>query len=92
MELRDFRPLHKNTLLGFFTLALDSGLVIADCTLHESHGKRWFGFPGRPVLDAEGNVVRDGAKVRYAQVVSLPDRARMDLLQAKVLELARRLP
>lgn len=88
MELRDFRAARKNTLLGFFTLALDSGLVIRDCALHESHGKRWFAFPARAVLDGAGNVVREGNKVRYAAMIECPDRARLDLLQAKVVALA----
>jgi hypothetical protein len=43
-----FRAYRKNTLRGFCDLELTRvGLVLRDCTWHESHGKEWIGFPAR---------------------------------------------
>jgi hypothetical protein len=43
-----FRRFEKNTLKGFADLELTRvGLVLRDCTWHESHGHEWVGFPGR---------------------------------------------
>jgi hypothetical protein len=44
-----FCAYQKNTLKGFVDLELTRiGLVLHDCTWHESHGKEWVSFPGRP--------------------------------------------
>jgi hypothetical protein len=77
MQATEFRPYRKNTLRGFFILELANGFQIKDCTLHESHGKSWIGFPGIPWTDKEG-------KTQYKNVVLVPDRARLDKLQAEV--------
>jgi hypothetical protein len=43
-----YRAYQKNTLRGFVDLELTRvGLVIHDCTWHESHGQEWVGFPAR---------------------------------------------
>lgn len=87
MNVRDFKPMRKNTLLGFFTLALDSGLVIKECSLHEKDGKRWFSFPGKPQLDKHGNAMRDiNGKILYANIIALDDRTRNAKLQGLVLD------
>jgi hypothetical protein len=85
MKLADFREYRKNTLLGFFTLHIH-GLRIKDCTLHEKAGRRWFGFPGRPLIDQDGRVVRDEkSKTQYVQIIEV-DKAHADELQRRVAE------
>jgi DNA-binding cell septation regulator SpoVG len=37
----------KNTLRGFFTVELPSGLVIHSLALHVKNGARWISMPGR---------------------------------------------
>jgi hypothetical protein len=44
----NFKSFEKNSLKGFFDLELASGMMLAGCTLHESHGKFWVGLPARP--------------------------------------------
>lgn len=77
MRATEFKERRKNTLRGFFTLELDNGMHIRDCTLHESNGKSWIGFPGVPWTDKDG-------KTQYKNVVIVPDRAVMDKVQASV--------
>ena len=52
----EFRPLVKGeSLKGFVTLQLPSGLVLHDCTYHErSDGARWVGMPARCYTNKDG--------------------------------------
>jgi hypothetical protein len=50
----DWRAHERNTLRGFCTLVLPSGLVIRDCSLHEREGKRWIGLPRKPWSKSDG--------------------------------------
>lgn len=54
MFISEFKPYTKNTLRAFFTLNLPSGIIIRDCMLHESHGKRWIGLPAKPFEKPDG--------------------------------------
>jgi hypothetical protein len=87
MRASDWRPLQRGSLLGFVTLHLPSGLVIRECTLHSSNGKRWVGLPGKPQIDANGETRRgEGGKVLYTPVVEVAhdqrDRFQTQALQA----------
>jgi hypothetical protein len=75
-----FVALEKGALRGFADLALDSGMVLHDCQLMESNGRRWVNLPSKPQLDADkrAKVGADG-KVAYAPVISIPDRERREL-------------
>lgn len=39
VHIRDRHELRRNSLLGFATVELPSGMVIADVAIHVSHGK-----------------------------------------------------
>ena len=82
----DFRVVEKNTLRGFFTLALPSGLVVHDCSVHEKGGKRWVSLPARPQLDG-GQVRKDAAtgKVLYAPVLEFTAREKREAFQRAAL-------
>ncbi|MGA8760157.1 MAG: hypothetical protein WB611_28325, partial [Stellaceae bacterium] len=87
MIASDWRAVEKATLRGFFTLALPSGLIIKDCSVHEKNGRRWVGFPARVQVDIEGRVRRDPAtgKVLYAQVIDIAGREQRDRFQVAAL-------
>jgi hypothetical protein len=77
MRATDWRPLQRGSLQGFVTLHLPSGLVIRDCTLHQSGEKRWVGLPGKPQIDASGATRRnDSGKVLYTPVIDIVPSAR----------------
>lgn len=78
MKCLSFKPLEKNTLKGFATLEMGNGLVLQDCTLHESPKGRWVSPPGRPMVDAHGQVVMKDGKAQYAAVVSFTTKAKRD--------------
>ena len=72
-----FRPMLRNTLIGFATIEHASGLVLVDVTMHEKDGRAWAAPPGKPMVAADGSVMResDTGKVRYVTVVSFTDDA-----------------
>lgn len=53
----DWKPFEKNTLRGFCTITLPSGLVIKDCSYHRyEDGRRWVSMPGKPYTGKNGAV------------------------------------
>jgi hypothetical protein len=86
MAVSNFRAVEKNTLRGFFTVTLPSGLVLHECALHEKGPERWVSLPAKPVLDADGRQRRDAnGKPRYAKVVEIPHKLRRDRFQSEAL-------
>lgn len=74
MKCTAFKPLERNTLCGFATIALDSGVVILDVSLHTKNGKRWCSPPSRPMLDKQRQLVIGGDnKIQYCPVISFVD-------------------
>jgi DNA-binding cell septation regulator SpoVG len=74
-----FTPLEKGALRGFADFALDSGMVLHDCMLMESNGRRWLGLPSKQRLDRDKNPMKDeNGKLLYSPIVSVPDRDRRD--------------
>jgi hypothetical protein len=82
----------SKTLLGFFTLRLPSGIVLHDCSLHESGDRRWVGLPNKPQIDQDGqHRVDERGKRLYSPCVEIPDRATRDRFQALALAAVDRL-
>ena len=72
----EWKPFEKNTLRGFLSLILPSGLVIHDITLHEKNGRRWFNMAARPYKDG-----KDG----WQPLVEFSSRDVRDRFQAMAL-------
>lgn len=90
MRLESFKPLRKGVLLGFASVRLPIGLVIADITICTSHGRIWASLPSKPLLDAEGRHATDGnGKRRYAPILAWADRETQDRWSAAVVQLVR---
>lgn len=87
--LREWRPMARNTLIGFADISLPIGLEIDDVAVHVSHGRAWVSFPGRPVLDADGQHVGTGGKKRWAISLRWSDRAIAARFSEVVIELVR---
>lgn len=87
MRASGWHPHQSGSLLGSVCLDLPSGLLIRDRTVHRSGDRGWFGLPGKPQFDADGNVRRgDNEKPLYVPVVELQpairDRFRRQALAA----------
>jgi hypothetical protein len=87
--LREWRPVLRNTLRGFCSVELPSGLQIDDIAVHVRGGKAWVSFPARPMLDADGRqVMRDG-RLQYISMLRWQTRDLADRFSATVIELVR---
>ena len=53
--ITDWKPFERNTLRGFFSVTLPSGLVIHDCSLHEKGSSRWINFPSQIYTGKDGS-------------------------------------
>jgi hypothetical protein len=71
-----FRRLERGSLQGFADLAMDRGLVVLSCTLHQTNGKCWANPPSRPQLDGERKLVIYAGKIAYAPVIDFVDTKR----------------
>jgi hypothetical protein len=49
-----WKKVDKNTLRGFFSVALPSGMIIHKCSLHEKKGQRWIGLPFEKYTKQDG--------------------------------------
>lgn len=72
----DWKAFEKNTLRGFCTIVLPSGLRIKECTVHEKNGSRWLGLPGKPWTKNDGTTsyisildfANDEARTRFQRL------------------------
>ena len=82
----DWRPLERNTLRGFLTLELPSGLILHECTYHRAaSGAEWIGLPGRPQLDRDGKQRKDPVtgKALYTPIVETQGQGRARALPGR---------
>jgi hypothetical protein len=87
----DFRPLQRNTLLGFAKVRVPTWNLIFDgVAIHEKDGRTWAQLPARPMLDAVGDVVKeDDGKTKYMRMAWFDDREAADRFSAAVVEAVR---
>jgi hypothetical protein len=73
----DFRPLRRNTLVGFASVRINElRLVIHDVAIHsKGEGGRWVQLPAKPQLDKNGVQLRDArtGKPLFSPVLEFPD-------------------
>jgi hypothetical protein len=75
MKILAFRPLERNSLRGFATVQLDSGMVVADCSYHVQGNSSWVSPPGKPMLDPDKRQVLKDGKPQYSAVIDFIDAA-----------------
>jgi hypothetical protein len=75
--VREWKPYAKNTLVGFVSLELPSGLIIHGCTVHEKNGSRWIGLPAK-------QYTKDGTQT-WAPLVEFASKEVREKFQALAL-------
>jgi hypothetical protein len=69
-RLLDWRPLAKNSLLGFAKVQFSSGLIVGEIAVHRSGGRVWASPPARPCIEND-TLVRDAkGKAKYQSLIS----------------------
>jgi hypothetical protein len=88
MVCRNFRPLRKNTLLGFAEVHIrELDMTMKDIAIHEKNGSRWAAPPARPQFSKDGAVIRDDAgKIAYSPIIEFPSRASRDRFSQQVID------
>jgi DNA-binding cell septation regulator SpoVG len=75
----EWKPYQKNTLRGFLSLTLPSGLVIHNCTLHQKAAARWIGLPAR-------QYTKDDGSTSFTPVIEFSSNTARARFQAAALE------
>jgi len=52
--IENWKPFHKNTMVGFLDLVLPSGMILRGCILHEKDSARWIALPARSYANDSG--------------------------------------
>ena len=74
-RLISWKPLRRNSLIGFATVELPIGLVISDIPVLTSHNKIWAAPPSKPQLDKDGQQRRDiKGKPAYTPILQWRDK------------------
>jgi len=79
----NWKPLEKNSLRGFLTLTLSSGLILNNCQLLETGADRWIGLPSQRFK------LRDGS-MAYVPIVEFATRDARHQFQTEALRAAER--
>jgi hypothetical protein len=89
MRLLSWKPLRKNSLLGFAAVELPTiGLKVHDIPVLASHNKIWASLPSKPQIDRDGQHKRDvNGKPVYAAILEWRDRDLSDRFSAAVVAL-----
>jgi hypothetical protein len=76
----------KGSLCGFVKIQLGASLLLHDCPVLESAGRRWVGLPGKPRLDRDGRQsFGANGKAEWLQVISWNSRAASDRFSESVI-------
>ena len=54
IEITNWKPRQKNTLRGYFSATLTSGMIIHNLALHEKGDRRWLNMPNESYQGADG--------------------------------------
>lgn len=76
LQIEEFRPMRRNSLLGFCRVRMPSGVIFHDCSVHCSNGRFWAAPPARPQMSREGVHLRDAhtSKFLYVQIISFSSK------------------
>ena len=88
--IREWRPMRKNTLLGFAKIELPSGLIISDVTILTGERGPWASPPSKPMVGRDGVVLKDDAgKLRYSPVIEFASKEVRNRFSAAVVDALR---
>jgi hypothetical protein len=83
----DWRPLRKNTLLGFARIHIgELDLTIHDVAVHEKADRRWAALPARPRIRDGAVVTDDDGKVQYSPILEFSRREVRDAFSQRVVD------
>ena len=90
--VEDWKPVGRNTLLGFCRARLPSGMILHDVAVHSKNGKLWATPAGKPRLGRDGLQMMDATtgKLLWTPIVAFETKQVGDRFSAQVIEALRR--
>lgn len=87
VEIIEWRPVRKNSLLGFVTVRLGKNLLFHDAPLMRSGGRQWVAMPSKPRLNRDGTpLLGQNGKPLWQPIVSWGDKEAADRFSQSVLD------
>ncbi len=85
-RILDWRPLRKNSLLGFASVELPSGMTISDVVILTGANGPWASPPAKPLIDRTGAVVKGpNGKVSYVPIIGFSTKERRNAFSDHVV-------
>jgi hypothetical protein len=90
--VEDWKPVGRNTLLGFCRVRLPSGMILSDVAVHTKNGKFWATPAGKPRLGRDGLQMTDPTtgKLQWSPIIAFETKQISDRFSAQVIEALRR--
>jgi hypothetical protein len=86
LTVTDFKPLHRNTLVGFATVHVkEMCITIRDVAIHQKGNSRWAQVPAKPQIDKAGHAITRDGKIQYAAILEFDNRAVRDAFSSAVI-------
>jgi hypothetical protein len=77
--ISNWKPVQKNSLLGFFSAQMPSGMIMNEISVHSSNGKLWASPPSKPMVGRDGIALKDeNGKVKYSPLIAFSDKSVRD--------------
>jgi hypothetical protein len=74
-KILDWRPVPRNSLLGFAQVEFPSGLIINDVTVLTGERGPWASPPSKPMIGADGVALRgENNKPRYVPIIEFASK------------------
>ena len=90
IQIRDWRPMRKGSLLGFAKVEMTSGLILLDVTILTGERGPWASPPSKPMIDRDGVAMKDtNGRVRYSPVVEFASKQVRERFSAAVVDALR---
>jgi hypothetical protein len=75
IQILDWRPMRRNSLLGFAKVQLPSGIIITDVTILGGDRGPWASPPSKPMVGTDGVTLKDdNGKTRYTPIIEFSSR------------------
>jgi hypothetical protein len=86
----EWRPLRRNSPIGFAKVELPSGMIIADVTILTGERGPWASPPSKPMIDRDGHAMKDPkGKIRCTPLIEFTSKEIRDRFISTVIEAIR---
>ena len=90
VQIRDWRPLRKGSLVGFVKVEMPSGMILNDVTILSGDRGAWASPPSKPMIDRDGLAMKDAnGKLKYSPIVEFASKEVRERFSNAVVEALR---